>query len=131
MPARTRSTIKLRSNSAMAPMMTTTARPSGPGGVDLFAEADELSVQVAKLVQDLEEVLRGPGDPVTSPDQDDVEATAASIPHQAIQTGPARLRARDPVFVLFDDLISALLGHLAEIIELSFRMLIERRDPHI
>ena len=30
MPARTRSTIKLRSSSAMAPMMTTTARPSGP-----------------------------------------------------------------------------------------------------
>jgi hypothetical protein len=30
MPARTLSTIKLRSNSAMAPMITTMARPSGP-----------------------------------------------------------------------------------------------------
>jgi hypothetical protein len=30
MPARTRSTIRLRSSSAMAPMMTTMARPSGP-----------------------------------------------------------------------------------------------------
>src|ERR1035437_4770183 len=101
------------------------------GGVDLFAEADELSVQVAKLVQDLEEVLSGPGDPVTSPDQDDVEAAAAGIPHHGIQAGPARLRAGDPVCELLDDLISALLGHLAEIEELGFRMLVDGADPHI
>src|SRR5665213_3364439 len=53
-------------------------------GVDLFAEADELDVQPVQLVQDFEEVLNRPGDPVRSPDQDDIEATAAGIVHQLV-----------------------------------------------
>ena len=84
-------------------------------GVDLLAEADELDVQPVQLVQDFEEVLRRPGDPVASPDQDDIEPAAAGIPQQAIETGAARFRAADPVCELVHDLISALAGHLAEI----------------
>ena len=94
-------------------------------GIDLFSEADELDVQPVQLIEDFEEVFRGPGDPVAGPDQYDVEPTAASIAHQLIQTGAARLRAADPVFVLFDDLIAALAGHLLEIEELGFGMLVE------
>jgi hypothetical protein len=100
-------------------------------GVDLLAERDELDVQPVQFVQDFEEVFSGPGDPVASPDQDDVEPAAAGIPHQAIETGPARFRAGDPVRELVYDLIAALLGHLAEIEELGFWMLIEGGDSHI
>src|ERR1017187_3041730 len=70
------------------------------GGVDLFAEGDELDVEPVQLVQDFEEVLSGPGDPVTSPDQDDVELAAAGIAHHGIESRPAGLRPTDPVLVL-------------------------------
>jgi hypothetical protein len=100
-------------------------------GVDLLAEADELYIQAVQLVQHFEEVLRGPGDPVASPHQDDVEAAAAGITHHGIESRPAGLRPGDPVGVLMDDLISALTGHLAEIEELGFGMLVKGRDPHI
>ena len=66
----------------------------------------------------------GPGDPVTSPDQDDVEPAAAGIPKQAVETGAARFRAADPVFVFLDDLIATLFSHLVEIVELGFGMLV-------
>jgi len=100
-------------------------------GVDLFAEADELDVEPVQFIQDFQEVLGRPGDPVRSPDQDDIEPAAAGIPQQAIETGAARLRAADPVRILFDDLIAALAGHLLEIVELGFRMLVDSADPHI
>jgi hypothetical protein len=76
-------------------------------------------------------VLRGPGDPVASPDQDHVETAAACIPYQLVQTGPARFRAGDPVGELLNDLIAALLSHLAEIEELGFGMLVKSADPHV
>ena len=94
-------------------------------GVDLFPEADELDVQPVQLIQDFEEVLDRPGDPIGGPDQDHIEPAAACIPHHVIQTGAARLRAADPVRVLFEDLIAALPGHLVEVVELGFRMLVQ------
>ncbi len=99
--------------------------------VDLLAEADELDVEPVQLVEHFEEVLHGPGDPVRSPDQHDVEAAAAGIVHQLIQTGPAGLGAADPIGVLLDDLIAALGGHLAQVVELGLGMLIDGRDPHV
>jgi hypothetical protein len=38
-------------------MITTTARPRGPSGVDLFAEAYELDVQPVQLVEHVQEVF--------------------------------------------------------------------------
>ncbi len=78
------------------------------GGVDLFAEADELDVQPVQLVQHLEEVLRRPGDTVTGPDQDDIELAAAGVTHHGIESRPASFRSADPVLVLFHDLIAPL-----------------------
>jgi hypothetical protein len=101
-------------------------RPAqGPAGIDLFAEADELGVQPVKLVEELEEVPHGSGDPVASPDQDNIELAAASIPHHGVEPRPAGLRATDHVGKLLDDLIAALLGHLVEVVELSLGVLVE------
>ena len=97
--------------------------------VDLFPEADELDVEPVEFVEHLEEVLCRPGDPIGSPDQDYVEPAAACVPQQAIETVVARLRAADPVGILFDDLIAALLGHLLEIVELGFRRPLDRNTP--
>lgn len=44
----------------MAPMMTTTARPSGPP-VSLLAKADELHFELVQLVEYFEEVLQREG----------------------------------------------------------------------
>ncbi len=131
MPARTRSMMRLRSSSAMAPMMTTTARPSGPPGVDLLAEADELDVEPVQLIEHLEEMLHRAGDPVRGPDQQDVETAAAAIAHQGIEPRSPRPGAAHPVGILLDDLITPLLSHLAQIVELGLGVLIERRNPQI
>ena len=106
MPARTRSTIRLRSSSAMAPTMTTMSPAQRAGGVDVFPERDVLDVEPVELVEDIEEVLDRPGHPIRSPDQDNVEAAAAGIAHHLIETGPPGLRTADSVGVFVDDLDS-------------------------
>ena len=126
-----RSTIRLRSSSAMAPMMVTTARPRGP----------PVSICSRKLTNSIprwfsssstsKKCFTDRRDPVRSPDQDHIEAAAAGVAHQFIETRPACLHAGDPVCVLLDDLIAALRGHLAQVIDLGLRMLIEARDPDI
>jgi hypothetical protein len=78
-----------------------------------------------ELVENVEEVFDRPGDPVRRPDQDNVEAAAAAIGHHLIETGAPGLGAADPVGVLVDDLIAALSGHLPEVVQLRFRVLIE------
>jgi len=107
-------------------------RPAqGTSGVDLFAEADELDVEPVQFVEHLEEVFYRPRDPVRSPDQDDVELVAAGVPHHGIESRPASLRATDRVGVGFDDPIAALFGHLTQVVELGFVVLIEGGYPHI
>ena len=100
-------------------------------GVDLLAEADELDVEPVQLIEHIEEVLHRPGDPIGGPDQDDVELAAAGIAHHVIETRPLGFGSADPVGVLLDDLIAALLGHLAKVVELGLGVLIEGGDPHI
>ena len=102
-----------------------------PGGIDLLTEADELNPQVIQLVEHLEEVPSAPGEAIAGPDQQDVESTAASIPHHFIQPGPARLGAGYPVGILGDDLEAALCGHLAKVEELCFRVLVQAADSQI
>jgi len=100
-------------------------------GVDLFPERDELNIQPVQFIEDFEEVFDRPGDSIGCPYQDHIESAATSIVHHAIQTGAARFRAADPVRVLFDDLIAALPGHLMEVVELSFWMMIKGADPQV
>ena len=107
-------------------------RPAqGPAGVDLFAEADELDVEPDQFVQHLEEVLHRPGDPIRGPDQNDIEDSAAGIPHHRVEPRPAGLRPADRIGVLLGDLVAPLLSHLVEVIELGFGVLVEGGDSHI
>ena len=100
-------------------------------GVDLLAEAYELDVEPVQLVEHFQEVFHRPGDPVRSPDQDDIELTPAGVPHQGIESRTLGFGSADPVGILFDDLIAALLSHLTQVIELGFGVLIEGRDSHV
>ena len=96
-----------------------------PAGVDLFTETDELDFEAVQLVQNFKEVLDRSGDPIRGPDQDHVEAAAASIAHQSVETGPARLGAADTIDVLLYDLEAALGCHLPQVKQLGFRMLVQ------
>lgn len=121
MPARTRSTISERSNSAIAPMMTTMARPSGPG-IDLLAERNELDLQVVQPVEDLEEMPCRSCDPITGPDQDDLEAAVTGVAHQLAEAGALGFHSADPVNIFLDDLEATLGRHLFEIEELGLEV---------
>ncbi len=69
--------------------------------------------------------------PIECPDQDHIEAAAAGITHQLVESGAAGLRPGDPVNIFMDDFVAALGGHLAEVEELSLRVLIQAGDPKI
>jgi len=93
MPLRTRSTMSERSSSA-SPDDHDDGAAQRAARVDLLAEADELDAERVQLVEYLEEVPGGAGDAIAGPDQHDIEAAAAGIPHQIIQTGPRQKTER-------------------------------------
>ena len=64
-------------------------------------------------------------------DQDNVELAFPGIAHHAVETRSARFRSTDSVGVLLDDPVAALFGHLPQVVELGFGVLVDGRDPHI
>ena len=131
MPARTRSTIRLRSSSAMAPMMTTMARPSGP----------PVSIVLRKLMNSMfsrfsssstsrkcrtERAIRSDAQTRTTSNW-----PRRASAHHLIESRPLGLSAGDPVGILVHDLIATLSSHLPQIEQLRLRMLIDGRYPHI
>ena len=101
------------------------------GRIDLLAEADELNPQPVELVKRFEEVACRPGDAIAGPHQHHIEAAAAGIGHHLIEAWPARFGAGDLVRILPHDLEAALDSHLAEVVQLGFRMLVDGRDSHV
>ena len=76
-------------------------------------------------------MLDGPGDSVRRPDQDYLELVMPGISQHLIEPRAPGLRPTDPVRILFDDLVPALLGHHPEIMELGLRVLVQGRDTHV
>jgi hypothetical protein len=103
----------------------------GAAGVDIFPEADVLDPDSIQLVQDIKEMLHRPGDPIRCPDQEHIEAAAASVGHHLIEAGPFGFRTADSVSVLGDDLEAALAGHLPKVIQLCLWMLIDGGDTQV
>ena len=102
-----------------------------PFGIDIFPELDELDLEPVQFVQYFQKVLHRPGDPIRSPDQNNIEPAMAGVGHHQIETGPFGLGAAGSIGVLVDDLIAALRSHLAQVEQLCFRVLIDSRDPHV
>lgn len=98
--------------------------PQRAASIQVFTEADELDVEVVELVQHFEEVSDGSGDPIRSPDQHNLETTAASIPKQVIEARTPSFGSGDPIGILANDLKTSLLGHRAEIVKLGFGVLV-------
>src|SRR6185312_5204358 len=85
----------------------------GAAGIEIFTEADELDVEVVELVEHY------------------LEAAAAGIAQEFIQTRAPGLGSRDPVGVLVDDGKTPLVCHRAEIMKLRLRVLIDSRYAHV
>ena len=110
----------MRSNSAMAEMITTTARPSGPPVSKLFPETDKLDVQPVQFIQHFQEVTHAPSQAIASPYQDNIEVTAAGIGQHPVQPGPPGPGAANAVIdVLLHDLKPTLKGYLLKIVKLG------------
>ena len=92
--------------------------------VDLFAEADELDLEMIQLIENREEMGHGPCDPVEGPDHDDIEPSAPCIAQKLIQARTFGLGAGDPVRILLHNLEAALGSKLTQIMQLRLRVLI-------
>ena len=112
-------------------MITTTGAAQRATRVDLLAEAEELDFKMLELVQHFKEVSDRAGDAIACPDQDHFEAAPAGIPHHFIQTRTACLHAADPVDVLLGDFVTALGGHLAKVVHLCLRVLVDGAHPEV
>jgi hypothetical protein len=93
-------------------------------GVDVLAEADELDVVVAEIIEYFEEVADGASDAIEGPDQHYVELASMSIGHQPVQSRSLSFGAADLIGVLTDDLVATLRGHRPQIERLGLGMLI-------
>lgn len=100
-------------------------------GVNVLSEADELDAEMVQLVEYFEIVTDRTGDAIAGPDHDDIELAAAGVGQQLIESWTPGLRAADFVRVFVDDLEAALLGELAQVIELGFGMLIDGTDSEV
>lgn len=103
MSARTRSTIRLRSSLAIRSADDHDRAAQRASSVEILAEGNVLDTQVIQLIEDLEEVTDGSGDPVRGPHQDYLEPAAASIPQQLIEARAPGFGSTDPVRILPDD----------------------------
>jgi hypothetical protein len=119
------SMMRFRSSSAIAPMMMTTARPSGPP-VSRFSR--KLTNSMLRWLSSSSTSRKWRTDRAIrseAPDQEHLEVAAVRISKQIVKTRPASFRPRDSIGVLGNDLKTPLLGHRAEIIALSLRVLVD------
>jgi hypothetical protein len=78
--------------------------PERGAGIKILAEGDELDVEMIEFVDHFEEVPDGSGDTVRGPDHEHLEAAAARIPKQIIETRSTSFSPGDPIGVLGNDL---------------------------
>ena len=118
-PARTRSVIRERSSSAMAPTITMRARPSGPPCRSVPGSSRTLP----------------PGDS-THPASAGSGERSGPASHrrpgqQRLELAPPGAGPRELVLIHLDDLQSPLLGQQAEVVQLGLGMLVRGRNPQI
>jgi len=96
-------------------------------GVNLFAKADEFDIEVIQFVENFEKMPDRTGHPIKSPDKHNIETVSPSIGHQFIKPRPFRFRTGNLIAVFGEYLVSPQPGHLAQVIQLGFSVLIRRR----
>lgn len=107
--------ISERSSSAIAEMITTTARPIAPAVSKLSLKLRNSTLILVSSSSTSKKVLRVSSQAIATPDQQNVESTATSVGHHLIEPGPPSPGSTDAmVAVLLHDLEAALLGDYLE-----------------
>ena len=103
------------------------------GSIQVFPERDKLDVQMVEFVDGLEEVPDRAGQPITGPDQHDVELATAGIQSSSCPVALAgeNRGAGDAISVALHNLQATLLGHEFEITQLRLRVLVDAGNSHI
>jgi hypothetical protein len=86
----------------------------------------KLDPKLIEFVQNLKEVLRASGQPITGPNQHRVETTSMRIFEKSIQGWPPNLDSADAaIHEFFNDVVAALPRVLAQLDSLGLRVLVE------
>jgi len=72
-----------------------------------------------------------PRNSVEGPHQYQIDLAAAGVGHQLVKARPLCFHAGDFVCIFLHDLETALCGHLTQVEQLAFRMLIDTRHPGV
>ena len=127
MPARTRSEMSERSNSAIVEIRVNTALPIGEE-VDLLGYRDEVHAQVLECFQSIDELLRRAREAVELPHQNGVDLTGVHRLPEALKSWSVSGGAAHLVDKLGGDRQLAMGGVGAQLAQLHGRILIQRRD---
>ena len=85
--------------------------------VDGFSGGYELNFEVAQFINDFEEILRAPGNPIERSHQENGELSSSCIRQHGIQSRTACLAARDsPVAILSADFKASLRRKFSEVV---------------
>ena len=95
-PARTRSWISARSNSAIAPIIWNISRPDGVREIQIVAEADKRDPVGAKIGKRVDEVLQRATKTIDLPYQHGVELPPVGVGHELRSVGSRFFRAGAP-----------------------------------
>jgi hypothetical protein len=123
-PAFTRSTIRLRSNSATAPRTVKTILPAGVLVSSCSEKRHELDALGSERFQRSKQVAHRSGEAIELPDHDSIKAPAVRVSHQAVKFRACLLGSADAdVHILGRDPPAAALGIFAKLTGLHRRVL--------
>ena len=78
--------------------------PQRPAGIDVFAEADELDVQVVQIVQRLQQMAYGSRHAIEGPDHNHIKLAAAGVGHHLVQPRASSFCSANCVGILLHNL---------------------------
>lgn len=136
MPARTRSEMSERSNSAIAEMTVNMALPMGEevsicSVRDLFGEGDEVDAQVPELLERIDELYSRAGKAIKLPDEHGVHLPAAHGLPEPVELATLGDGPRHIIDELVREWEAPMADVRPEFAELHLRVLVRRRDAGI
>jgi len=94
--------MRSRSNSAIAPEDVHLQLAGGCGGVDPFGQADACDAEGPQVVEQGDQMLQVPTEPIETPADQDIEPASLGIGEQLIESGTSILRPAHPAINVLD-----------------------------
>ena len=104
---------------------------SGRRRVDAFGEADEGDAERLELLEERDQVLEIPSEPIKTPAHQHIELSPFRVSNHVIERGPAILRAADTAIGVLNGRPASGLDIAPEFLKLVFWFLIECADTGV